>query len=332
MAKTATKAQQKPAPKPAEKPRTTTPANRPAQTAPRTETRPPPQDDPKQQVPAVRHSVPANAAQNLPAHMRDDVDMGKENIGQADMDMPRLKLMQGLSKELALYDDLRPGHFFHTATETVFDEAFRVVPIYFDRQYILWRPLEDGGGILARAADGINWAPSAGEFTVKLDRKDGGDTVTWKLRPTVQESGLANWGTMNPNNSNSPPAATLMYNFLLAFPDHPDLMPAVLTFQRSSIKIGRKFMTKLKTVRTPLFGSVFSLSSMDDHNSANQDYKNISIVGDGLLQDQELYHMYKDLYLSLSKSGLSIRDVDSLQGEDDTSPGAAGEAAGTPNY
>ncbi len=330
MAKTATKATpKKPDPKPSGKPATQTGARTaaPAQRAsvpatvkrdpPREERRPPaahPNASGEHQAPATRNAPPpAEVVQNLPAHMRADVDMGKENITQADMDMPRLKLIQGLSKELQLYDDLRPGHFFHTATEQIFDGAFRVVPIYFDRQYILWRPLEDGGGILARASDGQHWAPSQGEFEVKLDRKDGGNKVRWKLAPTVQASGLANWGTHDPENNNSPPAATLMYNFLLAFPDEPDLMPAVLTFQRSSIKIGRKFMTKLKTVRTPLFGSVFSLSSMDDHNTANQDFKNINIIGAGLVEDPDLYAMYKDMHISLSKSGLSIKDVDSLQ-------------------
>lgn len=285
-------------------------------------------------VPAVRNNVPASVTEQLPAHMRNDVDMGKENIQNSDMDIPRLKLMQGLSKELTLYDDLRPGNFFHTASETIFDEPVRVVPVFFDRQYILWRPLEDGGGILARAADGQHWSPSSGEFEVKLDKKDGGAKVKWKLAPTVEASGLALWGTMDPGNNQSPPAATLMYNFVLAFPDNPDMMPAVLTFQRSSIRIGRKFMTKLKTVRTPIFGSVFTLSAFDDHNAAKQDYKNISLTGAGLVTDPEQYEMYKGLYLSLSKSGLNVRDIDSLQDEPDAKDGGDDDngSEGRPGY
>jgi hypothetical protein len=322
MAKTATKT--KTPPKPAEKPKPQTGQRSaaPAQAnrkAPEPEPRRQQQQVGRQDVAKLKETGVTGASANLPAHMQNDVGMGKENIGQADMDIPRLKLIQGLSKELQLYDDLKTGNFFHTATEAIFDQPFRVVPIFMDKQYILWRPLENGGGILARAADGVHWAPSAGEFEVKLDRKDGGNKVKWKLQPTVQQSGLANWGTMNPENNNSPPAATLMYNFLLAFPDEPDQLPAVLTFQRSSIKIGRKFMTKLKTVRTPLFGSVFTLSSFIDHNSAQQDFQNINIVGAGLVEDPELYQMYKDLHLSLADKGLNIRDIDSLQGDPEAS-------------
>lgn len=325
MAKTATKAQTKPAEKPKPTPPKTT--AQPARTASRAA---PPKEEPKKtaQVPTVRKEAPPPSAEtmaNLPAFMHTDVDMGKENIRTEDMDIPRLKLIQGLSKELQLYDDLKAGHFFHAASEMIFDESFRVVPIYFDRQYTLWRPLEAGGGILARAPDGEHWQPSQGEFKVKLDRKDGGQEVTWKLAPTVAKSGLAEWGTHNPADNNSPPAATLMYNFLLAFPDFPELMPAVLTFQRSSIKIGRKFMTKLKTVRTPLFGSVFRLASFVDHNSANQDFHNINITGEGVITDEEQYNMYRDLHLSIAGKGLSIRDVDSLQDEDDGDGAAPGK-------
>lgn len=288
---------------------------------PRTSVQPPPPNSPRSSVPAqVRPAL-------LPAFMRNDADLGKENIHQQDMEIPRLKLMQGLSPELEQFDRLRPGHFFHPAAELIFDGPFRAVPIYMDVRYILWRPRESGGGILARADDGIHWSPSSGEFTVQLDKKDGGHTVTWRLAPTVQQSGLANWGTLNPDDPNSPPAATLMYNFLLAFPDEPDLLPAVLSFQRSSIKIGRRFNTKLKTVRAPLFGTVWEFSAVKDPNASGNNFFNIDVKGAGLVEDQGLYEQYKGLYESVSNKGLSIKDIEGLQDD-----GAAAEAgADDPN-
>ena len=331
MAKTATKAAAKPAPAPTKKPaatpaRTASTASKPTEKAPEPEK--------QHSVPAVKTTAPPPSAEtlaNLPDFMRGDVDKGKEQIGTGDMEIPRLKLMQGPSKELQLYDDLKPGHFFHAAAEMIFDEPFKVVPLLFERQYILWNPLEAGGGIIARARDGVHWEPAQGEKTTKLDRKDGGHEVTWRWKGTVEQSGLANWGTMNPADPNSPPAATLMYNFLLAFPDYPDLMPAVLTFQRASIKIGRKFMTKLKTVRTPLFGSVFTLSSFDDHNAASQDFKNINITSSGLVMDRDMYEQYKSIHEALSKTGLNIKDIDSMQ-DDADAQGAGDGGDGKPAY
>lgn len=337
MAKTATKTTAKPAPKQA--------TGTKAQQAARHQGRPEPKDEPRQAVPAQpKSSVPAtrSGAQppmefgsdaNMPAFMKSDVGRGKENIGNEDIEIPRLKLMQGLSKELEDYNDLRKGNFFHTASETIFDEPFEIVPIYLDRGYILWKPRDAGGGILARAPDGIHWSPSSGEFTVQLDKKDGGNTVTWKLAKTVQQSGLANWGTMNPSDSNSPPAATLMYNVVCAFPQHPDLMPAALTFQRSSIKIGRRFNTKLKTVRTPLFGLKFTVSSFDDSNSRGQDFKNILIQGAGMVTDENQYNMYKMMHEGLRQTGLKIKDLESVQDEDvGPNDGDGEEAEGSPAY
>lgn len=249
----------------------------------------------------------------LPAFMRDDVGRGTENLDRDDMEIPRLKLMQGLSPELQEYDQLRPGMFWHTASEHSFGSTFRAVPVFIEKRFMLWNPREAGGGILARADDGVHWSPANTEFTVKLDKKDGGATVKWRTADTVVQSGLANWGSMNPDDSNSPPAATLMYNYLLAFPDNPDLDHAVLTFQRSSVKFGRRFNTKLRTIRAPIFGLIFEFSSFQDTNRSGQDFYNVNVRGDGRVQDEKLYNELRDLNQSLSERGLNIRDVESMQ-------------------
>lgn len=322
MAKTASRAASKAPPKPAPKAASSS-SSKAAQAAvhqgraaPAEQPRPAPQ---RTAAPATRPVAappvdPATVA-NLPAFMRSDAGMGTDAISREDVETPRLKLMQGLSPELQEYNDLKAGHFFHPSSEMIFDEPFRAVVIYMERQYILWRPREDGGGILARAADGVHWSPSQGEFKVKLDRKDGGHEVTWRLAPTVQQSGLANWGTMNPGDNNSPPAATLMFNYLLAFPDYPDLMPAILTFQRTGIRAGRKFNTKLKTVRTPIFGSVYEFSSFVDKNSIGQEFYNINVKGAGLVEDEGQYNMYKAMHQQFSAKGLNIKDIEGLQDE-----------------
>jgi len=295
------------------------------------ERRPVQQAQQRAQVPARREPapLPSAAVVSLPAFMRQDADLGKENIGKDDIEIPRLKLMQGLSPELMEYDGLKAGYFFHPAAEFIFDGPFRAVPIFMDQRYILWRPRDAGGGILARADDGVHWSPAGGDFTVQLDKKDGGHTVKWKLAPTVAQSGLANWGTMNPADPNSPPAATLMYNFLLAFPDEPDLMPAVLSFQRSSIKMGRRFNTKLKTVRAPIFGTIWEFRSAEDHNNSGQTFFNIDVKSAGLVEDQDQYSQYRAMYETFSQKGLNIKDLESI-GDEESAIGGAPDNTDSP--
>jgi hypothetical protein len=271
-------------------------------------------------TPAVRQPARQQVAprddEQLPAFMRDDAQMGKENISRDDLETPRLKLMQGLSKELQAYNDLRPGVFFHSAAEHIFDGEFTAVPVYMDKRYILWRPLDSGGGILARADDGVHWSPSSGKFEVTLDKKDGGHKVVWEVAPTVLESGLSQWGTQYPGDSNSPPAATLMYNFVLAFPDFPDMMPAVLSFQRSSIKSVRRFLTKLKVAQGPLFSRKYTFSPFVDHNGAGKEFYNINVSGAGLVEDEDEYLRYKALHESFADKGLTVKEEEELQAEE----------------
>lgn len=327
-----------PATKPA--PRTSSGGSKAAQAAhhqgrptPKEETRKPVAETGKAVVTRQQTAPPLDPAtlQSLPVFMRNDADLGKEAIGQDDIQTPRLKLMQGLSPELQEFNLLRAGHFFHPSSEFIFDAPFKAVVIHMDRRYILWRPRDSGGGILARADDGIHWSPSSGEFAVTLDKKDGGDEVTWKMAPTVTQSGLANWGTMNPNDKNSPPAATLMYNYLLVFPDEPELMPAVLSFQRTSIKAGRNFNTKIKTIRTPIFGTVWEFGSVEETNARGQKFFNMAVKSAGLVEDKDQYDMYRAMYMQFAKTGIQIKDIEGLQGEEAATEEGA-EAEGSPRY
>jgi len=250
----------------------------------------------------------------LPAFMQEDSGKGLENMRAEDMATPRLILMQALSKELLKNNALSAGDFFHSATEEIFSEPLLVTPIYYDRRYLLWNPRDSGGGILARSDDGVNWSPPNAEFDVKLDKKDGGHKVKWKTAPTVAKSGLAEWGSMNPADPQSPPAATLMHNFVFAFPGDPDRMPAVFTFQRSLVQEGRKFLTRLKAQRAPMFGTIFELSSTDETKGDNS-FKGVSLVGKGLIGDDDLYQRFKELNKTFTELGMKIKAEEELADE-----------------
>lgn len=257
---------------------------------------------------------------NLPDFMRGDVGKGTEGIGMADMDTPRIKLMQGLSPELESHNNLRIGDFYHTANDVSLGKSFRAVAVFTDQRYILWRPRDMGGGILARADDGVHWQPANREFEVTLDKKMGGAKVVWRTADTVARSGLAEWGSMNPDDPDSQPAATLMYNYVLAFPDQPEVVPAVISFQRTSVKAAKKLNGKLKTVRTPIFGLVLQFESFKDKNSAGQEFQNVRTSAVGLVTDQALYNQYRDMHEGFKEAGLGIKDLESAQEEADAIP------------
>lgn len=265
----------------------------------------------------------------MPDFMAEDKGRGSENIGTDDISVPRIKLMQGTSPELVTFDELRQGEFWHTANEHNLGTKFLAVPVYRDKRYILWRPQDSGGGILARADDGKTWLPANAKFEVVLDSKQGGETVIWETKPTVEESGLAMWGSSNPKDPNSPPAATLMYNFVLAFPNNPGLAPAVLTFQRSTVKTARNLLGTMKTRQMPIFGQVYEFSSVNATNKDGKAFKSIAPRLAGMLSDKNLYVAYRSMHESFVKAAVQIRDIETLQGEADEENA---DVAGRPAY
>lgn len=257
-------------------------------------------------------SVKEEAQLVIPGFMQEQIGLGTERLGSGDSEVPRIKLMQALSPELQEYS-VRQGEFWHSLAEENLGKEVRVSPIFNDKRYLLWRPRKSGGGILARADDGINWSPSNGEFAVKLD---SGKEITWKTARTVQQSGLAEWGSSDPADTGSPPAATLMYVFCMTFPDMPDMPPAVVTLQRSQIKVARRFIGKLKITRAPSFGQIYKMSSIEDTNAAGQKFFNFTFTKDGLIEDKAIYDSNFEYYKFFSTQGVNVKDLEGAQGDE----------------
>src|SRR5690348_5043008 len=100
----------------------------------------------------------------LPAFVQEHARLGTLD----ELEIPRLKLLQASSPELTEYDNAKEGEFWHSLMHESFGPMVRICPIYIDWHFIMWRPREAGGGILARADDGKHWTPADTEFTVTL--------------------------------------------------------------------------------------------------------------------------------------------------------------------
>lgn len=282
---------------------------------------------PKTNVPAkVEEKGTALAA---PDFMKQDAGKGTETLKSSDLEVPRLILLQSLSPQVTDGDE-RPGTFYHSVLERALNEKgapLRVVPIMVDVKYMLWRPRHEGGGILARADDGVHWSPANKTFAVK-PYKDRPLTVKWTTARTVEESGLDKFGSMDPNDSESQPAAVKMYNFVVVLPDFPELGPMVLTMQRGGAKIGAKFSTRLKygSDDAPTFGQIFELTPKMD-NTGSGDFYNIGFDLVGYVEDATAYATYRSLYERFKSVGVKIRDLEGAQDDDASVSSGKGKLA-----
>jgi len=137
------------------------------------------------------------------------------NTGIEDMEIPALKLLQGLSPEVKANHELRAGRFYHSILEEDLGEELSVVVLLVHHSVVLRSPKNVRGVdsvLLAKAADGENWDKPNQRFTVQLQ---GGGRVEWFTNRNVKASGLLDWGSSDPTNRNSTPAAQHVYTVIL---------------------------------------------------------------------------------------------------------------------
>lgn len=171
---------------------------------------------------------------------------GMEGLGKDDFKTPRIILLQGLSPELGMFEDVaKKDQFWHNGMNVSLGEQFIFVPVVANKRVILWRPRNDqDGGILAFSKNGKNWDSGANQtFKVKIRNKK--EPVEWRTGKDVLSSRLTEFGTSNPDESQSAPAASIVYEYLCYLPDHPELSPCVLGVSKTALPNGKAFNTSL---------------------------------------------------------------------------------------
>ena len=243
----------------------------------------------KQQTTAIAKND-ENAS--VPDYLKNGVSRGTglESMDISDMQVPRIKLLHGTSKEPETFDTAKQGQFWHDGFDFSLGEEFEFIIAIDKKKYLLMAPLHDGQGILARAEDAKHWNPPEGSFDVKY-YKDRKETVVWKLAPTVEASGLDKFGSGDPKDKNSKPAATLFYDYLVYLPEHPEMSPVVFSVARSQIKKAKKELHKkialLHGSGRPMQSLKFKVRALKEKNEDNQDYYNIAFASAGFATEQE---------------------------------------------
>ncbi|RPJ29582.1 MAG: hypothetical protein EHM33_00510 [Chloroflexi bacterium] len=230
---------------------------------------------------------------------------GTEGLSHNALTPPRLKLIQATSPELAENDKLRPGVFSNNVTEQDYGQTVDIIPCYLSEAYFLFAPRLPGvpGGLLARANDGIHWQPANTSFDVVIDKK--GAKTTWTTADTVAKSGLDVWGTFDPNDKKSPPAATHVLNCVCLVVNDLGAGPMVVSFLRSGLKVGKKFAGNLKMARVPSFGRVFQLSSFKVEGQSGPYYEP-RVKAAGFVGDVNTYNEAEAIYQMARAQGVDV--------------------------
>lgn len=228
--------------------------------------------------------VDSNSA--LPDYLRNgSVVNDDDNFDSSDVSIPMVKLLQGLSNECTQFAEAKAGNFWHTGVDMSLGSSFKFVVASRRKKYLLIAPIADGQGVLARSDDAKTW-DRKGSWEVKIDKKN---KATWSIDSLdVVQSGLTEWGTSNPDDENSPPAATLVYEYLVLLPEYPEVGPAVISLARSAIKKAKKGLNdKIQLHRNngrPLQSVTFLAKAVEEASDSGA-YNNWSFTSAGFASE-----------------------------------------------
>lgn len=234
---------------------------------------------------------------------------GLGNVTTKDIIIPRLKIMQGLSPELQENPDLRVGQLYHSLLGEALGNEIPVVVLQIQRSIELWAPRGDDRGVLARSLDGINWDKPNEKFEVVVKKR----RRVYETKGSVGESGLAEFGTSDPSDPRSAPAASLTYRIALANPENLDLGPMLMINAKTGVKPSMDLISRINLrhlAGTPFPHQKYILAAVFKTKGENKWYEPAFRNG-GNVTDQKA----QDYLMGLSEgmATMNIRAQDETQ-------------------
>jgi hypothetical protein len=220
--------------------------------------------------------------------------LGQENVDRDDVLIPRLGLCQALSPQKkkaneAYIEGLEEGDLFNTVSGEIYGRSVIVIPLFFFKQFIHFKPIDEGGGIIAQ----------------------------YKNKSSVPEE-LMSWVDGNP------PVVTEFKNQLCALlTEEGKLEPIVVSFKSTGIKIAKKWQNYINLLDAPSFVRTYKLEVFHKVEG-KQEWEGLNVFP-GEFSPGKLVADLEKLFEQFKDSDDINFDTRGMGGEDDES-GAAGNS------
>lgn len=167
---------------------------------------------------------------------------GSEGVSAEDMSLPRLEMIQDLSpqrkkSEPQYIPGAEEGMAFNTASGELYGTEVTIIPVFFRKEYLLWRDRKAGGGFGGAFS-------SMEEAEDERDKKESPDE--WQINDTQQHFCLL----MHPDCT----------------PDNLHVEEVVLSLSRTKMKAGRKLNTLVQQAGCDRWGRAYKFSVVQDSN------------------------------------------------------------------
>lgn len=231
---------------------------------------------PTKPEPTKAVAVKQTTAVAVPSYIKQGSARGSENVDVADVVIPRLEIAQALSPCLKPNDPkyiegATQGDFYNSLTNELYGPEVEVVPVYFRKEYLVWKSRDEGGGF--RGA-----YPTLAEANARI----AGEEDAEDLEPieTAQQ-------------------------IVLILKEDGSTEEAVVSMSRTKIKVSRQWNSLIRLNGNDRFSRVYRLTGIDETNSKNQDFKNIMVSNVGFV-DADVYKKAEALYNSISSGARKV--------------------------
>lgn len=282
------------------------PAQKPAQQKPQEPSRPAAPATPAgaQQGQVARPqntAVTARGGEVVPDYLRGQEGSirGSENVEMQDLVIPRIELVQALSKCLieggAEYiPEAAPGMFYNSVTRQLYGKTVLICPVFFKKQYLCWKDLKKGGGF-------------GGAF----------DSMQEAQERIGQEDDAEHWE----------PVETAQQIVLVLDQETGETSEAVLSCARTKLKVSRQLNSLIRMNGFDRFSRLYELFGVDETNNNNQMYKNVAFKYVAFAP-VEVYKAAEALYNGIASGQRAVKIDDEYIDADTYVDGASGAPTG----
>lgn len=221
---------------------------------------------------------------DIPDFLKKGSQRGAENVGSDDVIIPRIELIQALSparnkSDPSYIPGADEGMLFNNVTRELYGPEATVVPVYYTKQYLVWKDRKQGGG-----TNGFR-----GAF---MSKSDAEHAIT-----ELAEEGLEISDTAQ--------------HFVLAY-HNGQWSEAVLSMAKSKLKVSKRWNSLMRLTDTDSFSRAYKLSSVTETNARNEKYHNYNITPLGFVP-KDVYEQGEKLYGAISKGGVKVnQDYDDV--------------------
>mgnify|MGYP003648082307 CR=1 FL=1 len=203
---------------------------------------------------------------------------GAENVTTDDMIIPRIELVQALSParkktDAAYIEGAEEGMLYNNVTREMYGESVTVVPVYYTKQFLVWKDRKAGGG----GSNGFR-----GAFASK---------------------GLADDAIAALGEEGLEVSDTAQHFVLVHYNDQ--WQEAVLSMAKSKMKVSKRWNSLMRLTNTDSFSRAYKLSAITETNARNESYFNYNVTPMGFVQ-KEVYERAEKLYETIRQGGVKV--------------------------